>query len=68
MAVKVKCPACGKAVEWNEKNTFRPFCSERCKSIDLGACWAAEQYRVAGSPVDSAEELPPSERPDKPQH
>ena len=67
MAVKVKCPACGKLVEWNEKNTFRPFCSERCKSIDLGA-WAAEQYRVAGSPIDSAEELPPSESPAKPPH
>lgn len=57
---KVKCPTCGKPVPWNEAHPFRPFCSERCKQIDLGA-WAAEQYRVAGSPADQADELPPSE-------
>jgi hypothetical protein len=33
-------------VEWNAGNRFRPFCSERCKLIDLGA-WASEQYRIA---------------------
>ena len=27
-------------------NKWRPFCSERCKMIDLGA-WASESYRVA---------------------
>lgn len=44
MAV-VDCPTCKKKVEWNEANTFRPFCSERCKKIDLGA-WAAEKYTI----------------------
>jgi hypothetical protein len=39
------CPQCGKPVEWNPENRFRPFCSERCKLIDLGA-WASEAYRV----------------------
>ncbi|MEF9943206.1 MAG: DNA gyrase inhibitor YacG [Burkholderiaceae bacterium] len=67
MAAKVPCPTCGKQVEWNEKNASRPFCSERCKSIDLGA-WAAEQYRVAGGPVEQSEELPPSESGNKSQH
>lgn len=57
---KVPCPHCGKAVAWSEKNPHRPFCSERCKQIDLGA-WASDQYRVAGAPLDQAEELPPSE-------
>jgi endogenous inhibitor of DNA gyrase (YacG/DUF329 family) len=42
---RVKCPVCKKDVEWVEKNTFRPFCSERCKQIDLGA-WADEKYTV----------------------
>lgn len=46
----VKCPTCGKQVEWNTANTFRPFCSERCKLIDLGA-WADESHRIAGEPV-----------------
>ena len=41
----VSCPICGKPVAWVAENRFRPFCSERCKQIDLGA-WAAEDYRV----------------------
>ncbi len=41
----VKCPECGKNVEWKESNPYRPFCSERCKQIDLGA-WAEEKYKV----------------------
>lgn len=56
---QVACPRCGRPVEWAEANRFRPFCSERCKTIDLGA-WAAEQYRVAvaASPGDTAEDEP----------
>jgi endogenous inhibitor of DNA gyrase (YacG/DUF329 family) len=57
----VPCPSCGKPVEWAEASAFRPFCSERCKLIDLGA-WAAERYRV---PVvedkDQPEAAPPGE-------
>lgn len=41
----VRCPQCGGDSEWSAQNPFRPFCSERCKSIDLGA-WADESYRV----------------------
>jgi endogenous inhibitor of DNA gyrase (YacG/DUF329 family) len=41
----VKCPTCSQRVEWSEASKFRPFCSERCKTIDLGA-WAAERYRI----------------------
>ncbi len=41
----VACPQCGKSVEWGPQSPFRPFCSERCKLIDLGA-WATESYRV----------------------
>ncbi len=41
----VACPQCGKPAEWSPQNRSRPFCSERCKMIDLGA-WASESYRV----------------------
>ena len=41
----VACPNCGKNVLWTPVNAWRPFCSERCKLIDLGA-WATERYRV----------------------
>ncbi len=44
----VSCPRCGAPVEWTPASRYRPFCSERCKMIDLGA-WATEQYKVAGS-------------------
>jgi endogenous inhibitor of DNA gyrase (YacG/DUF329 family) len=45
MALLVDCPTCGKMVEWLETHKFRPFCSERCKQIDLGA-WAEEKYTI----------------------
>jgi len=51
----VKCPACGKPVPWVPESRYRPFCSERCKQIDLGA-WAAEQYTI---PVVDDDDLPP---------
>jgi uncharacterized protein len=41
----VHCPQCGKLVEWTPASAFRPFCSKRCKEIDLGA-WASESYRI----------------------
>ena len=41
----VNCPTCSKKVEWLESSSFRPFCSDRCKQIDLGA-WADESYSI----------------------
>lgn len=38
------CPLCRRETTW-ERNPFRPFCSERCQVLDLGA-WAAETYKV----------------------
>lgn len=46
-ALTVSCPTCGDEVVWSAAAKFRPFCSERCKMLDLGA-WATERYRVAG--------------------
>jgi uncharacterized protein len=48
----VKCPTCGKAVEWTPEQRWRPFCSERCKLIDLGD-WADETYRIPASGEDA---------------
>jgi endogenous inhibitor of DNA gyrase (YacG/DUF329 family) len=42
----MKCPTCDNTIKW-EGNTYRPFCSERCKLIDLGA-WVNEEYSVPG--------------------
>ena len=39
--MKVKCPTCGKEIEYSSANPWRPFCSERCKLIDLGE-WASD--------------------------
>jgi endogenous inhibitor of DNA gyrase (YacG/DUF329 family) len=51
----VPCPQCGRPVEWTPASRWRPFCSERCRTIDLGA-WAAETYRVpAAEPSDPDE-------------
>jgi len=57
--VSVDCPTCGKEVVWSGASRFRPFCSERCKLIDLGE-WAAENYRVPGEPAPAAPDKPDS--------
>ncbi|MDR2032257.1 MAG: DNA gyrase inhibitor YacG [Azoarcus sp.] len=48
----VCCPQCGKESVWSAANPDRPFCSARCKQIDLGA-WASGQYRIPAAPPDS---------------
>jgi endogenous inhibitor of DNA gyrase (YacG/DUF329 family) len=49
----VACPSCGKTVRWEPASRYRPFCSERCKTLDLGD-WAAERFQIPDdSPPDS---------------
>lgn len=50
--VTVDCPTCGRKVPFEPSNRWRPFCSARCKQIDLGE-WASEGYRVPSSPPDA---------------
>ncbi|MFW5451826.1 MAG: DNA gyrase inhibitor YacG [Methylophagaceae bacterium] len=45
MIKKVNCPQCSKLVAWQDKQQWKPFCSERCKLIDLGD-WASEDHRI----------------------
>lgn len=49
------CPNCGKLTAW-EDNTSKPFCSERCKLIDLGS-WASESYKVPAEQAPFSDEL-----------
>lgn len=44
-ARRVRCPTCGGPSAYETANRYRPFCSGRCKGIDLGA-WANEDFRV----------------------
>ena len=50
----VACPTCKGPSRYAPENPYRPFCSERCQSVDFGA-WASERFRV---------EAPPSPDPD----
>ncbi|MGB9429899.1 MAG: DNA gyrase inhibitor YacG [Gammaproteobacteria bacterium] len=43
-----KCPHCGKSVTWNAESEWKPFCSERCRLIDLGD-WLSEKHAIAGN-------------------
>jgi len=51
----VQCPTCKTQVAWLPEQLFRPFCSERCKLIDLGE-WAMEEKRIAGESLVTDEE------------
>jgi endogenous inhibitor of DNA gyrase (YacG/DUF329 family) len=57
---RVSCPTCHRELEWNSA-PFRPFCSERCRLLDLGA-WLSEQRAIPG---DAA---PGQEGPASPEH
>ena len=54
------CPQCKKPSPW-EGNSWRPFCSERCRTLDLGN-WASGAYRIPGPPLP----VEPEEAPTKP--
>ena len=51
----VTCPQCGGESLYAPENRWRPFCSERCKNLDLGA-WASESFRMP-------DETPPDDQP-----
>ena len=59
MPLKVKCPTCRKETAL-EGNPHRPFCSDRCRLIDLGA-WVQERYRI---PAEKLDDLPDNDDDD----
>ncbi|WP_026337660.1 DNA gyrase inhibitor YacG [Teredinibacter turnerae] len=48
----VKCPTCEKQVLMTDEFPYRPFCSDRCKTIDFGG-WATEKNVIEGNTLES---------------
>jgi endogenous inhibitor of DNA gyrase (YacG/DUF329 family) len=64
--VPKSCAICGKPVAPRQQNRSYPFCSDRCRLVDLGK-WLGEEYRIAGPRAgDGAERPPPREEDDEP--
>jgi uncharacterized protein len=66
---KVKCPSCKKQGDWLS-GAYGPFCSQRCKLVDLGK-WLGEENKIS-EPLrpehfGQYEKLPPGEHLDKPE-
>ena len=55
----MRCPVCKRPTTW-QQNPFRPFCSERCRLIDLDN-WFSERYRISGSSDNASREREPQE-------
>ena len=69
MAVqRVKCPTCQREIDWSQ-SPFRPFCSERCRLIDLGA-WLTEKHAIPGEPApeEGSQAFPGQQEGDAPPH
>lgn len=68
MTLIVHCPRCKKPVVWDESSPFRPFCSKRCRVIDLGA-WADGSYKIPTTevPEDIDLENPPEDQENPPE-
>ncbi len=56
MSKIVKCPTCEKEVAWVKESMFKPFCSERCRLIDLGE-WASEKHAIPAESLSSTDDL-----------
>jgi uncharacterized protein len=50
----MKCPTCGRPIEWSDAWPQRPFCSDRCRLIDLGG-WLSEKHAIPGEPITDDE-------------
>jgi endogenous inhibitor of DNA gyrase (YacG/DUF329 family) len=62
-SVRVKCPTCRREIDW-ANSPFRPFCSERCRLIDLGA-WLSEKHAIPGETVPGDSETSDDENSPK---
>jgi endogenous inhibitor of DNA gyrase (YacG/DUF329 family) len=60
-ATRVKCPTCGRDLEWSAASPWRPFCSERCRLLDLGA-WLNDQRAVPGEKLAGEAHDPEQDR------
>jgi endogenous inhibitor of DNA gyrase (YacG/DUF329 family) len=55
------CPTCGRPVVWSPDSAYRPFCSDRCRLIDLGE-WVSERRAIPGEDELPASDADPGER------
>ena len=62
-APRVRCPTCQREVAWVQDSAWRPFCSERCRMVDLGA-WFTGDRSIAGQNGEAAGEA--TQSPDDP--
>ena len=64
--MRVRCPSCKTEIEWSVDNAFRPFCSERCRMVDLGAWFTGERAIPddAASTLDGEPVTLPDQRPE----
>jgi endogenous inhibitor of DNA gyrase (YacG/DUF329 family) len=53
------CPTCQRPIEWSDQFPYRPFCSERCRLIDLGA-WLSEKHAIPGDVAERPDDAPPA--------
>jgi endogenous inhibitor of DNA gyrase (YacG/DUF329 family) len=60
MKKSIKCPECGKTTEYSSDNEYRPFCSERCKLIDLGE-WIEGKYSIGSEEGSHTSNLLPED-------
>ena len=60
----VTCPHCKNPAVFAPSNPYRPFCSERCRLIDLGD-WASEKFRVPATNDGSVQDLPEESDPEQ---
>ncbi len=51
----VPCPMCGRLHPYRTTDPFRPFCSERCRMLDLAA-WASDERVIEGDPLEDDED------------
>jgi endogenous inhibitor of DNA gyrase (YacG/DUF329 family) len=64
--MKITCPLCKRTTTW-EENPWRPFCSEKCKLIDLGK-WVSEEYRIEGEKAEEEQRAESDEHKNDKEH
>lgn len=59
-SLALNCPTCKAVVYWTDEFPYRPFCSQRCKTIDFGD-WAMERHSIPGEPAFLSDDETPQE-------
>jgi uncharacterized protein len=57
-AIQRQCPTCGRPIAWTDQFPYRPFCSDRCRLVDLGA-WLSGDRAISGDPAEPSDSVTP---------